>query len=114
MDFVWIAPREWDLSTSAVGAAYQARHKRWAENHDAFVSAVQQKKLFMPQSLYLRFFNIGRLSFNEAIDFETALAYGKGKLTPSSYEQARKNIAELSDAIEVAIKSLRQRYGIEE
>jgi len=93
---------------------YRARHRRWAENHDAFVAAVQQKKLFMPSSLYRQFFNIGRLSFNEAIDFETALAYGKGKLSPNSYEQARKNIGELAEAIEAAITSLRQRYGIEE
>jgi hypothetical protein len=54
------------------------------------------------------------LSFNEAIDFETTLAIGKGKLSPSSYDQARKNIADLSVAIEGAIANLRQRYGIED
>jgi len=95
-------------------AKYQKRHRHWAECHDAFVAAVQHRKVFMPQSLYGRFFNIGRLSFNEAIDFETTLAIGKGKLSPNSYEQARQNTAELSAAIEAAITSLRHRYGIED
>ncbi len=57
---------------------YQERQKRWRKDHDAFVTAVQHKRLFMPQSLPLQFFNIGRLAHNELIDFQTALAYGKG------------------------------------
>ena len=92
---------------------YQRRHKEWAKRHDSYMDAVEKTKLFLPQSLYLKLFNIRQLSFYEAVDFETALAYGKGKLPPSTFEQAKENIAEMSSAIDAAIISIRERYGIE-
>jgi len=92
---------------------YQRRYDEWAKGHDAFMDAVEKSKLFLPHHLYLLFFNIRRLSFNEATDFRTALALGEGKLPPGTFEQAEKNIAEMSKAIDEAIVSIRQRYGIE-
>jgi hypothetical protein len=92
---------------------YRRRRSEWAISHDAFADAVQRHRPFLPQSLYKRFFNIGRLSFCEASDFDAARVHGEGRIPPSTFEQAAKNNAEMAEAIDVAIVSIRERNGIE-
>lgn len=92
---------------------YRRRRREWAISHDAFADAVQRHRPFLPQSLYIRFANIGRLAFCEASDFDAARVHGEGRVPPSTLQQAAKNIVEMSEAIDAAIVRIRERYGIE-
>jgi hypothetical protein len=68
----------------------------------------------MPQNLYLKFFNIRRLSHAEALDFEYSLKAGGGKLSYESYERREEKVKAMDAAISEAIESIRHRCGIEE
>jgi hypothetical protein len=96
----------------------QERHNRryaaWAKSHDTFLDVVERHKLFMSQSLYLKFFNIRRLSHAEALDFEYSLKAGKGKLSYESYQRSKEKLEAMDTAIREAIESIRRRCGIEE
>lgn len=93
---------------------HNRRYKAWAESHDTFLDVVERHKLFMPQTLYLKFFNIRRLSRAEALDFEYSLKAGAGKLSYESYQRRAKKIEDMDTAISEAIDSIRHRCRIEE
>jgi len=90
------------------------RYGEWAKTHDVFMDIVERHKLFMPQALYLQFFNIRRLSYSEASGFRAALQIGEGQLSCDAYLQGGKNVEKMDNAINEAIMSIRQRYGIED
>jgi len=93
---------------------HNRRYQKWAESSDAFLGVIEKYKLFMPHSLYMQFSNIRRLSNAEAIDFKYSLQASSGKLSPESYQRRKEKIDEMDTAIFEAIKSIRQRYGIED
>ena len=93
---------------------HNRRYKEWARSHDAFLDVVERHRLFMPQTLYLQFVNIRRLSHAEALDFEYSLKAGSGKLSFDSYKRREIKIEELNTAIHEAVMRIRERCGVED
>lgn len=89
-------------------------YNEWTKSHNAFMDIIERHKLFMPQALYLQFFNIMRLSRSEGSGFQAALQIGEGQLGYDAYIQGRKNFEEMENAINESIISIRKRYGIED
>jgi hypothetical protein len=109
----WIQRTDLNETEEQEKEKYRRRRREWAISHDAFADAVQKNRPFLPKFLYTRFSNIGRLSFCEASDFDAALVHGEDRVPPSTLEQAAKNVVEMSNAIDTAIASIRERYEID-
>lgn len=73
----WIQRIDLNETEEQAKEKYQRRYREWSTSHDAFADAVQKNRPFLPQYLYIRFSNIGRLSFCEASDFRTFLVHGR-------------------------------------